>query len=70
MFYLQTDALGTGVGAVLAQEVAGGNQTKPYKHPMAYFSAMLTPTEQNYNIYEKEFLVVKKVLEHWRAYLI
>jgi hypothetical protein len=29
-----------------------------------------TPTEQNYNIYKREFLRVKKSLEHWHLYLI
>jgi hypothetical protein len=37
---------------------------------VAYYSATFTPTEQNYDIYEREFLAVKKAIEHWRAYLI
>ena len=28
------------------------------------------PAEENYNIYEKEFLAVLKALENWRAHLI
>jgi len=32
--------------------------------------ATFTPTEANYDIYEKEFLAVLKALEHWRAHLI
>jgi len=50
-FYLQTDALAYGVGAVLSQE--GETSThKPKRHPVAYYSATFTPTEQRYDIYE------------------
>ena len=33
-------------------------------------TAMLTPTEQNYDIYERELLAIMKTLAHWRQYLI
>jgi hypothetical protein len=72
-FYLQTDALAYGVGAVLSQEGGLGGtspNSKPKRHPIAYFSCTFTPTEQNYDIYEWEFLGVVKVLENWRQYLI
>ena len=57
-FYLQTDASGYGLGAVLSQE--GGEQgeqlpnstSKPKLHPLAYYSATFTSTERNYDIYE------------------
>ncbi len=68
MFYLQTDASAYGVGAVLSQE--GGTMTsnspnsKPRRHPVTYYSNTFTPTEQNYDIYEREFLGVVKALEH------
>ncbi len=74
MFYLQTNASAYRVGAILSQE--GGTMTsnspnsKPHRHPIAYYSNTFTPTEQNYDIYEQEFLGVVKVLEHWRPYLI
>ncbi len=65
-FYLQTDVLVHGVGAVLSQE--GGMLTspnlKPKQHPITYFLNTFTPTKQNYNIYEREFLGLVKVLEH------
>jgi hypothetical protein len=73
-FYLQTDASAYGVGAVLSQE--GGNttpslqkRTKPTLHPVAYYSATFTPTERNYDIYERELLAMMKSLAHWRPYL-
>ncbi len=69
MFYLQTDASAYGVGAVLSQEGDAANR-KPKRHPVAYYSATSTPTEQRYDIYEREFLAVIKALENWRAYLI
>ena len=68
-FYLQTDASAYGVGAVLSQEGESTTQ-KPKRHPVAYYSATFTPTEQHYDIYEREFLAVLKALEHWRPYLI
>jgi len=68
-FYLQTDALVYGVGAILSQEGEATN-SKPKRHPVAYYSATFTPTEQQYDIYEREFLAVIKALENWRAYLI
>jgi len=71
-FYLQTDASAYGVGAVLSQEGGSSNSpnSKPKRHPIAYYSNTFTPTEQNYDIYKREFLGVIKVLEHWRPYLI
>jgi hypothetical protein len=66
MFYLQTDALTTGAGAVLTQEVKG---TKKHK-PIAYFSCTFLLAETNYDIYEKEFLAVIKSIKNWRAHLI
>jgi len=72
VFYLQTDASAYGVGAVLLQEGGTPNSPtqKPKRHPIAYFSATFTPTEQNYDVYEREFLGVVKSLDHWRPYLI
>src|SRR6266705_3201041 len=72
-FYLQTDASAYGVGAVLSQEgeltPTLAKRTKPTLHPTAYYSATFTPTERNYDIYERELLAVMKSLAHWRPYL-
>jgi RNase H-like domain found in reverse transcriptase len=64
------------VGAILSQE--GGSEEdknenttkKPKLHPLAYYSATFTPTERNYDIYERELLAVIKALTHWRHYLV
>ena len=36
---------------------------------MVYYSRKLTPLELNYNIYNKELLVIVTVLKKWRAFL-
>ena len=43
---------------------------KPKLHPIAYYSATFTPTERNYDIYERELLAIIKALVHWRHYLV
>jgi hypothetical protein len=72
-FFLQTDASAYGVGAVLSQEgrtsTTLAKRSKPVIHPTAYYSATFTPTERNYNIYERELLAIMKSLAHWRPYL-
>ena len=72
-FYLQTDASAYGVGAVLSQEGKTSptlaKRSKPVLHPISYYSATFTPTERNYDIYERELLAVMKALAHWRSYL-
>jgi hypothetical protein len=75
-FYLQTDASGYGMGAILSQE---GNSTmltpalvqksKPVLHPIVYYSVTFTPMEQNYDVYDRELLAIMKALAHWRQYL-
>jgi hypothetical protein len=75
-FYVQTDASGYGMGAVLLQE--GGSDTltttleqqkKLVLHPITYYSATFTPTQSNYDIYDRELLVIMMALDHWRQYL-
>src|SRR5216683_6462286 len=44
-FYLQMDASAYSVGAVLSQQGESTN-SKPKHHPVAYYSATFTPTEQ------------------------
>jgi hypothetical protein len=44
-FYVQTNASAYGVGTVLSQEGDATGQTKPWRHPIAFFSAMFTLAE-------------------------
>ncbi len=69
-FYLQTNASKYGVGAVLSQDGGTKGVTLCKRHPVAYYSATFTPTEQNYDAHDLEFLGVFKLIEHWRPYLI
>jgi hypothetical protein len=72
-FYLQTDASAYSVGTILSQwgtnPPFARKNLKPKNHPIAYYSATFTPTERNYDIYERELLVIMKSLTHWRPYL-
>ena len=75
-FILQVDASAYGMGAILSQEGDPSTLTpslrqraKPTLHPVAYYSATFTATEQNYDIYERELLAIMKALAHWRPYL-
>ena len=65
-FFLATDASAYGVGAILSQEGELNPRTnKPMLCPVAYYSNTFTLTEQNYDIYEQEFLGVLKALKHF-----
>jgi hypothetical protein len=75
-FYLQTNTSGYSMGAILLQE--GGSDTlttmleqwkKPILHPITYYLAMFTPTQRNYDIYDRELLAIMMALDHWRQYL-
>jgi len=75
-FYVLTNALVYGMGAILSQEGESNvlHLQTPHKklklHPIAYYSATFTKTEHNYNIYNRELLVIMKAITHWRLYLI
>jgi hypothetical protein len=64
-FYLQTDASKYGVGAVLSQDEGAQPVTPQKRHPVAYYSATFSPTEQNYDAHDLEFLGVMKSIDHW-----
>ena len=51
-------------GAILSQYGADGQL-----HPCSYRSSKMTPTEQNYDIYDKELLSVVLAFQSWRVYL-
>ncbi|CAL1371586.1 unnamed protein product [Linum trigynum] len=58
-FTLETDACGTGAGAVLSQQ----------GRPIAYFSKSFGVRNQGRSTYEKEFLAVLMAVDQWRHYL-
>ncbi|KAK3543848.1 hypothetical protein QTP70_030068 [Hemibagrus guttatus] len=64
-FIVEMDASTTGVGAVLSQQQ--GNPS--CLHPCAFFFRKLIPEEVNYDIGNRELLVVKLALEEWRHWL-
>lgn len=59
-FILETDACGTGLGAVLMQ----GNR------PIAYYSKTLGLRAAAQSIYEKEAMAILEALKKWRHYLL
>lgn len=64
-FIVEVDASDVGVGAVLSQRAAEDDKL----HPCAFFSRRLSPSEQNYDIGNRELLAVKLALEEWRHWL-
>lgn len=61
-FIIEVDASDIGVGAVLSQRSSHDEKL----HPCAFFSCRLTEAESNYDIGNRELLVVKLALEEWR----
>lgn len=62
---MEVDALDTGVGAILSQHSHSDNKL----HPCAFFSHKLDPPEQNYDVGNRELLVVVLALEEWGHWL-
>ena len=58
-FTVETDACGTGIGAILQQD----------GHPIAFMSKSLCPKYQGLSTYEKEYLAVIAAVDQWRPYL-
>jgi hypothetical protein len=55
-FYIETDALDCGVGAVLMQDY----------HPLAFVSKALGSRMRELSTYEKEYVFVLLAVEHWK----
>ncbi|QRW20629.1 Retrotransposable element Tf2 protein [Rhizoctonia solani] len=63
-YYLETDASGVAMGAILSQR-GPDNQL----HPIAYMSKSFSGAKANYNTHNKELLAIIKALEEWRIFL-
>ena len=63
-FWVKTDASDFSVDTVLSQMAENGEW-----QPVMYFSKAMQLVEQNYNIYNKELLLVVWALEVWGLYL-
>lgn len=63
-FQIECDASKYASGAVLTQLDSNGD-----RHPCAFISKTFSPTERNYEIYDRELLAIIRALEEWRHYL-
>ncbi|QRW26415.1 Retrotransposable element Tf2 protein [Rhizoctonia solani] len=63
-YYLETDASGVAMGAILSQQ---GEDNR--LHPVAYMLKSFSGAEANYNTHDKELLAIIKALEEWRIFL-
>jgi hypothetical protein len=63
-FEIKVDTSGFVLGAVLMQRGEDGK-----RHPIAYFSTTLTEAEQNYDIYDLEYLAIVKACQNWRLFI-
>jgi len=61
---VETDTSGHAIGGVLLQEQEG-----KWK-PIAFLSRTMQPAKRNYEIYDKELLVIVDALTKWRQYLL
>ena len=60
LFDVATDASGSGIGAVLSQEL----------HPISFFSEKLSEPKTRYSNYDRELYAVIQALKFWRHYLL
>lgn len=63
-FYLEADASGLAMGAVLTQR-----QDVRGLHPVAYMSSSFMAPKRNYDTHDKELLAIIWALENWRIHL-
>ena len=63
-FQIECDASKYATGAVLTQLDSNGD-----RHPCAFISKTFSPTEQNYEIYDRELMAIIQALEEWRHYI-
>jgi hypothetical protein len=63
-YFLETDASGVAMGAVLSQIQSDG-----YRHPIAFMSQSYTAPQRNYDTHGKELLAIITSFKFWRLYL-
>jgi hypothetical protein len=63
-FQIEADASKYASGAVLTQEDLNGE-----RHPVAYLSKSFNQAERNYQVYDRELLVIVRALQEWRHYI-
>ncbi|KAF8752836.1 hypothetical protein RHS01_07456 [Rhizoctonia solani] len=63
-YYLETNASGVAMGAILSQRGSDN-----WLHPIAYMSKSFSGAEANYNTHDKELLAIIKALEEWQIFL-
>ena len=63
-FQIETDASKYATGAVLTQLDSNGD-----RYPVSFISKTFSLAERNYEIYDRELLVIIRVLEEWRHYI-
>ncbi|QRW21153.1 Retrotransposable element Tf2 protein [Rhizoctonia solani] len=63
-YFLETDASGVAMGAILSQQ---GEDN--HLHPVAYMSKSFSGAKANYDTHNKELLAIIKALEEWRIFL-
>jgi hypothetical protein len=63
-YFLETDASGAAMGAILSQRQEDG-----HLHPITYMSQLFNGAEHNYDTHDKELLAIIKSLEFWRIFL-
>ncbi|KAF8748393.1 hypothetical protein RHS01_10878 [Rhizoctonia solani] len=63
-YFLETDASGVAMGAILSQQ--GEDNCL---HPIAYMSKSFSGAKANYDTHDKELLAIIKALEEWRIFL-
>ncbi|ESK83204.1 reverse transcriptase-rnase h-integrase [Moniliophthora roreri MCA 2997] len=64
-FVIEADASKWATGAVLCQQGSDGEW-----HPCRYLSKSFSPTERNYEIYDRELLAITRALTEWQHYLM
>ena len=64
-FTLRTDASSYCIGAILAQKGEDG-----FHHPIAFGSNLLSPSQINWSVWQKEFYAMKFYCEKFRVFLL